>query len=35
MLDNRRYTLATIEEAYEVLASRGVAGKLVVDVAGS
>jgi NADPH:quinone reductase len=35
MLDKRRYTLATIDEAYEALASRGVAGKLVVDVAGS
>jgi NADPH:quinone reductase len=35
MLDKRRYTLATIEEAYEAQASRGVAGKLVVDVSGS
>jgi NADPH:quinone reductase len=35
LLDNRHYTLATIAEAYDELASHGVAGKLVVDVAGS
>jgi NADPH:quinone reductase len=35
LLDSRHYTLATIAEAYDALASHGVAGKLVVDVAGS
>jgi NADPH:quinone reductase len=33
LLDNRRFTLDTIDEAYDAMASRGVAGKLVVDVA--
>ena len=34
LLDNRHYTLSSIAEAYDAMASRGVAGKLVVDVAG-
>jgi NADPH:quinone reductase len=32
LLDNRRFTLDTVDEAYDAAASRGVAGKLVVDV---
>jgi NADPH2:quinone reductase len=32
LLDNRRFTLDTIADAYEAMASHGVAGKLVVDV---
>jgi NADPH2:quinone reductase len=32
LLDSRRYTLATIAEAYDAMASKGIAGKLVVDV---
>jgi NADPH2:quinone reductase len=35
LLDSRRYTLASIDEAYAAMASRGVAGKLVVDIAAS
>ena len=34
LLDNRRFTLDTIAEAYDAMASHGIAGKLVVDVAG-
>jgi NADPH:quinone reductase len=34
LLDNRRFTLDTIDEAYDAAASGGIAGKLVVDVAG-
>ena len=34
LLDNRRFTLDTIAEAYDAMGSHGVAGKLVVDVAG-
>ncbi len=32
LLDSRHYTLATITEAYDAMASKGIAGKLVVDV---
>jgi NADPH:quinone reductase len=34
LLHNRRFTLDTIAEAYDAMGSHGIAGKLVVDVAG-